>query len=71
MITIQSAHTPVYTNAEGTGIDLQVKFAEFPNELPFHATPDDVMEYGVELYNRAKAGEFGAVAAYVPPPAAE
>jgi hypothetical protein len=68
MLTIQSATTPVYANAEGTAIDLQVKFAEFEQVLSFTATSYDTMPYGVELYNRALAGEFGAVAAYVPVP---
>jgi hypothetical protein len=68
MLTIQSATNPVYSNAEGTSIDLQVKFAEFNEVLPFNATSNDTMPYGVELYNRALAGEFGAIAAYVPVP---
>jgi hypothetical protein len=36
--------------------------------MPFGACSYDSMPYGVDLYNRAKAGEFGAVASYVPPP---
>jgi hypothetical protein len=68
MLTIQSATNPVYANAEGTNITLQVKFEEFAEVMPFGATPYDSMPYGVELYNRALAGEFGPIAAYVPPP---
>ena len=68
MLTIESATNPVYGNAEGTNITLQVKFAEFNEILPFGATSYDDMPYGVELYNRALAGEFGTIAAYVPPP---
>lgn len=44
-----------------------VKFEEMAEELPFGATPYDVMPYGVELCHRAKAGEFGTVAPFVAP----
>lgn len=69
MLTIESATTPVYANAEGTCITLQVKFAEFDEVMPFGATPFDPMPYGVDLYNRALAGEFGTVEPFVAPPA--
>jgi hypothetical protein len=69
MLTIESAHSPAYAAPDGSIISLMVKFEEMAEELPFGATPYDVMAYGVELYHRAKAGEFGTVAAYVPPPA--
>ena len=36
-------------------------FEEFEEELPFNATPHDSMPYGVELFNRAIAGEFGPI----------
>lgn len=68
MLTIESATNPVYANAEGTCIALDVKFAEFEEVTPFGATSYDSMPYGVELYNRALAGEFGAIAPYVAPP---
>lgn len=66
-LTIKSASNPQYSNAAGTGINLTVQFNELPNPLPFHATPDDSMAYGVELYNNAKAGVYGVVAAYAAP----
>ena len=58
MLTIESATNPVYSNAEGTNITLQVKFKEFDEVMPFGATPFDPMPYGVDLFNRAIAGEF-------------
>lgn len=67
MLTIESATNPVYANAEGTCISLNVKFAEFDEVLPFGATPNDPMPYGVDLYNRAVLGEFGEIAPYVVP----
>jgi hypothetical protein len=67
MLTLQYAKNPVYQNAQGDRIGLIVKFYEIAEELPFAATANDVMPYGVDIYNRAQAGEFGAVAAYVAP----
>lgn len=68
MLTIQSATNPVYANADGTMIFLQVKFAEFDEIMPFGAAPHDPMPYGVELFARALNGEFGPIAPYVAPP---
>lgn len=36
--------------------------------VPFTASPDDTEPHGVELYNRAMAGEFGEIAPFVEPP---
>jgi hypothetical protein len=70
-LTIVSATNPQYTNAESTAIDLLVQFAEFSEIIPFHAVPHDNEAHGVELYNNAKAGQYGEIAAYVPPPPVE
>lgn len=67
MLIVQSASDPVYANAENSDINLQVKFSQFNEVLPFTATPNDPMPYGVDLYNRAVAGEFGPIAPYEPP----
>jgi len=66
MFNIERAHSPRYT-ASGT-IDLIVKFSGFAEEMPFHATPDDPVPHGAQLYNNALAGAYGPVAAYAPPP---
>ena len=68
MLTIQSASNPKYISADSKYIDLNVKFIEVNETVPFVASPTDSISYGVELYNRAKAGEFGIVAPYVAPP---
>jgi hypothetical protein len=65
MLTLEYAKTPVYGNMEGTSIVLNVKWQEFNKEMPFTATSYDTMAHGVDLYNRAKAGEFGEVSPYV------
>jgi hypothetical protein len=44
-----------------------VKFAEFDEELPFGATNHDPHDHGRDLFERAEAGEFGPIAAYVAP----
>jgi hypothetical protein len=67
-VNIQSAHSPAYINAESTFISLVVKFEEFPTEIPFGASPNDVEPHGVTLFNNAVAGMYGDIAAYVPPP---
>lgn len=68
MLTVDFAKNPVWNDDTGNAICLTVKFVEINEELPFTATSYDAMPYGVDLYNRAKAGEFGVVGPYVPPP---
>ena len=65
MFTLEYAKNPVYGNSEGTSILLTVKWQELNEDMPFAATSYDTMAHGVDLYNRAKAGEFGEVAHYV------
>jgi hypothetical protein len=65
MLTIVSAHSPQYAAPDNSIISLMVKFEEFNEELPFGATLHDPHQYGVDLYNRAIAGEFGEILSYV------
>jgi hypothetical protein len=67
MLTVQYAKNPIWNSDDGQQILITVKFEEFNEEMPFNATSFDNMPYGVDLYNRAKAGEFGLVSPYVPP----
>jgi hypothetical protein len=67
MFTLEYAKEPKYISADGQEIWMIVKWEEFSEEMPFNATSFDVEKHGVDLYNRAKAGEFGTVAEYVPP----
>lgn len=66
MFTLEYAKDPVWNSDDGQQILLTVKFEEFNEEMPFTATSYDTMAHGVDLYNRAKAGEFGVIAPYVP-----
>jgi len=68
MFTIINITNPVYGNAEGTHIDCQVQFEEFPNEiLPFGANEHDPELHGQEIFNDLKAGKYGEIAPYVAP----
>ena len=70
-LTLISARAPSWANAEHTVINLFVKFeetAEQFGELEFTATPDDVEPHGRDIFQRAKAGEFGPVAPYIVTP---
>lgn len=49
-------------NSRGT-IDMDINHPTY-GWMPFTASPDDVMDYGRELYERAKAGEFGEIRPY-------
>ena len=61
MLTIEYAKNPQYASEDGNVIGLTVKFVEFAEELSFGATSFDTEPHGIELFNRAKAGEFGNV----------
>ena len=61
MLTIEYAKNPIWSDDTKNAIELIVKFEEFNEEQSFNATNYDCMSYGVDLYNRAKAGEFGEV----------
>jgi hypothetical protein len=67
-LKIEVARNPVWANVEQTAINLNVKFAEFVNALPFTARADDIEPHGPELFASAIAGEFGPIAEYVAPP---
>jgi hypothetical protein len=67
MFTLKYAKDPVWNNEEGTNIHLTVKWEEFNEEMPFGATSYDPEPWGVDLFNRAVAGEFGEVAPFVAP----
>ena len=67
MFTLISAKNPFWNSDDGQQIHLTVRFAEINEDLPFNATSFDPEPHGVDLYNRAKAGEFGEIAPYAPP----
>lgn len=64
-IILESAHSP-RMNSTG-GVDLRAKFAHLAEEVDFTASDRDPHEHGRLILARALAGEFGEVAAYIPP----
>lgn len=59
---------PRYFRYDNSIILMEVNFDHLPEEsVEFIANPNDVEPHGVELYNRAVAGDFGPVAAFVVP----
>lgn len=58
---------PQWLNAENTLIDCMVLFDHIGEPVPFTANPNDTEAHGREIFERCAAGEFGEVAAYVPP----
>jgi hypothetical protein len=67
---LEYATNPVWADAEQTRIDLTIKWEGIAEEFPFTASPTDTAEHGRAIFAAALAGEFGPVAAYVPPPPA-
>jgi hypothetical protein len=67
MLTVEYARNPVWYSETGREIFLFVKFEEFAEELPFTAASYDSMPHGVDIYNRAKSGEFGEIAPFISP----
>lgn len=68
IIKYTDVRNPVWANAGQTRIDIEVNFDHLDEEyVLFTADPSDVEAHGVEIYNRAVAGDFGAIADYTPP----
>jgi hypothetical protein len=60
---------PVWANAEHTIIDCDVDFDDLPEALvPFSAVASGDYPHTHEIFARCVAGDFGAIAEYVPPP---
>ncbi|AWH15326.1 tail fibers protein [Aeromonas phage 14AhydR10PP] len=67
-VVIVGASAPSWSNEHKTAITLMVLFEHMGQEvIPFTASPDDALDYGRELFSRAKFGEFGEVAPYTGP----
>lgn len=66
---IEYIKNPVWANEAHTMINLTVKLTESNEELPFTASPDDREEHGRAMFAQAKAGQYGPISQYQPPPA--
>ena len=67
MFTLEYAKNPIFNSEDGQQINLIVKWNEFVEEMPFNATSFDPEPWGVDLWNRALAGEFGEISPFVKP----
>ena len=73
--TLIGAKNPVWANEEKTLIELDCKFSHYPSlgitendgYLSYMANPDDPEEHGRQIFEKAKAGEYGTVGDYVAP----
>lgn len=55
---------PVYSDSDGTTIDVELNHKKY-GWIPFTSSLSDTEELGRVIYERALAGEFGAVSDYV------
>ena len=67
MFTLEYAKNPIWNSSDNQQIYLIVKWEEFDEEHEFNACSFDSMPYGVDLYNKAIAGDFGEIMSYVEP----
>ena len=65
--TMTNIKLPKFSNLEKTRIDCQVEHEIF-GWIPFTASPEDLEEFGRELYAALLAGDHGPIADYTPPP---
>lgn len=62
---INSASNPKYADSTNSAINLDVNFEDI-GTVPFSSSLSDHEAHGRDLFTRAKAGEFGPVAPFVP-----
>ena len=73
--TLIDAKNPVWANEDKTVIWLDCKFSHYESigmienngYYGFTADPNDVEEHGRQIFEKAKAGEYGKVGEYVAP----
>jgi hypothetical protein len=63
---LEYAKDPRWADIEHTRVNLTVRFAEIPKDLPFTASPHDCEEHCRAIFAAAVAGEYGAIADFVP-----
>ena len=71
--TLIDAKNPVWANKEQTLIQLDCKFSHYAaigitennGYLSFMADPDDPEEHGRQIFEKAKAGDYGTVGDFV------
>lgn len=71
--TISSITNPHWNNSDQTVLTVDVEFVELSEfgPLPFSTSDNSDTIHGQAVWDRVTAGEFGSIAAYVPPTAEE
>jgi hypothetical protein len=70
--TITSVKNIIYANDIGDAINCDITTAQFGDEvLPYTATSYDPDPSGRDFYTALKAGNYGPIAPYTPPPEPE
>ena len=69
MFTVETVENLAWVDEAKTQFNCLVKYAEFDEKHPSTIDPADMYAHIVEIWTRANAGEFGAIADYVPPAA--
>lgn len=64
-----AVRNPYWLNAEHTLIECEVNFNHvgFETWTPFCADPKDYMPYSKQIFDECVAGNWGAIAEYIPP----
>lgn len=65
-MNFEYAKLPQWANSDRTLINLIVKWDSFNEEMPFTASTSDPESYGRAIFESAKNGQFGDVAAFQP-----
>jgi hypothetical protein len=71
MFTIEYVKDMKWMDAEHTFFECTVKYAEFNEEMPAGINGTDPYAHINEIWTKGNAGEYGAIAEYVPPPEPE
>lgn len=67
MFTIESVKNLQWVDEEHTMFDCIVKYEEFDEEHPVGVNSRDKYAHTQKLWTKGNAGEYGAIAEYVPP----
>ena len=70
MLTILEVKNPRWSSPDGMYLDVDVLFEEYENDLgsiPFTANATADTAHGLEIWEKANAGEYGPIAPYITP----
>jgi hypothetical protein len=68
MFTVQYVKNMQWCDSEHTFFTCLVKYEEFNEEHPSGINGTDPYAHIKEIWDKANAGEYGVISAYIPPP---